>query len=193
MGFNPSLKGTPQIVDKYYQVRQYIYDLYCQEGLSLVDLQKIFDIKWINALTQILDTLEIPRRSSKESMIVYHTKIGTYDNLTEKELYYRQCQFSFGFRYPQIQGYNLIKQYGIFSPTSNIDGVSRDHIISIIYGWENKIPPEMISHPANCQIVRHIDNIRKSTRCSITVEELANRIKLWEQGLPLPDVEIALP
>ena len=104
-------------------------------------------------------------------------------------MYYNKCQFRFGFTIPQIQGYELIKKYGIYS-NDNITGVARDHIVSISYGWENNISPEIISHPANCQIVQQIDNCRKSSGSSISVEELIERIRLWEEGLPLPEVSI---
>ena len=83
----------------------------------------------------------------------------------------------------------LIKKYGIYS-NDNINGVARDHIVSISYGWENNIPSEIISPPANCQIVQQIDNCRKSSGSSISVEELKERIRLWEEGLPLPDISI---
>lgn len=194
MGLDHTLIGTPKILESYYKVRQYVYDLYHNQLLSLSDLMKIFDIKWINSLTSAMDSLEITRRDLRDATVSYYARNkNNYENPTEKDYYYSECQFKFGFSFPNIQGYDLIKQYGIYSSTNNLGGVSRDHIVSISYGWEHKIPPEMISHPANCQIVRHIDNIHKSTRCSITVDELANRIKLWEQGLPLPDVKIALP
>lgn len=54
-----------------------------------------------------------------------------------------------------------------------------DHMVSVNYGYENNIPPEHIAHPANCQILSRLDNISKSKNCSISYEELINRINLW--------------
>ena len=60
-----------------------------------------------------------------------------------------------------------------------MNGVSRDHIISINYGFKNNILPEIISHPANCQLLRHNENISKGKKCDLILEQLINKIKEW--------------
>jgi hypothetical protein len=104
----------------------------------------------------------------------YHPSISI-----DKQDYYRQCQFNFSLnKYPDYFDLNLIKEYGWYStPGSrrgkkNTNGISRDHMVSVSYGWENKIDPKIISHPANCKLVRHKDNQHKRTKCSITLGEL---------------------
>ena len=106
--------------------------------------------------------------------------MGTYDNKDEKELYYLKCAFRFGFDdLKRVEGFDLIQKYGMYSVPDNLDGVARDHMVSRYYGWTHNIPPEVISHPANCRIIKQRENSSKGKDCSITVEELYERIKNW--------------
>ena len=52
-------------------------------------------------------------------------------------------------------------------------------MISRNYGWLNNIPPEVIAHPANCEMIIQSNNTSKGTKCSITLEELYERIEHW--------------
>jgi hypothetical protein len=84
----------------------------------------------------------------------------------------------------------MIEQHGWYStPGSrkgikNLEGVSRDHIISKRYGYENKIDSSLISHPANCSLISHRENKAKGTVPAMTVEELVSRINDWNQKYP---------
>ena len=110
----------------------------------------------------------IKLKSLKDANISFHKRVGTYDSLSEKEIYYNRARFSFGFhKYKNIKGYELIKEYGIYNPITNKNGVSRDHMLSINYGWVHNIPPEIISHPANCEIILQTKNASKSKKSSI--------------------------
>ena len=53
-------------------------------------------------------------------------------------------------------------------------------------GFKQKISPEIISHPANCQILLHIDNNKKKSRSSITYVELLERISIWNEKYGVP-------
>lgn len=64
---------------------------------------------------------------------------------------------------------------------NNLNGVSRDHIISVKYGFENNIDPKIISHPANCQLLRHNDNVSKGKNNHITLQELLLKIEEWDK------------
>ena len=44
----------------------------------------------------------------------------------------------------------------------------------------NRVDPKVISHPANCQLLKHSDNARKHSKISLTLEELLERIKKWD-------------
>lgn len=111
-------------------------------------------------------------------------------NKPEKDLsdyynYRKECEFSFNLSdFPNEFDFNLIEENGWYSPSNsskpNLYGVSRDHMLSVKYGWENKIDPKIIKHPANCKLVLQSDNVSKGTDCSITYDELIERIKEWD-------------
>lgn len=107
---------------------------------------------------------------------------------TDKQKYYMEARFKFNvYNFPEKFDINLINTYGWYScpgkkrknSPKNVNGVSRDHLVSISYGFKNNIDPKIISHPANCQIVLHSENKRKSENCKITLDELLERIKNW--------------
>jgi len=78
----------------------------------------------------------------------------------------------------------LIEKYGWYSPSNkknNLDGVSRDHMLSVREGFELGIDPKLISHPANCRLIKHTDNISKNKKSIITNEELLERIRKFEE------------
>lgn len=99
----------------------------------------------------------------------------------EWEQYCIDCKFKFNvYDYPNQFDLKMIEQYGWYSASNrgnNINGVSRDHMFSVKQGFRKGIPPEIISHPANCQLLRHSENSSKKTKCSITIDELYMRIK----------------
>lgn len=101
--------------------------------------------------------------------------------------YYQiQCAFTFALKdYPDEFDFGLIEKYGWYSPKNsnkpNLAGVSRDHMVSIKWGWENKVDPKIISHPANCKLVLQPKNASKHTDCSIAYEELLERIEAWNK------------
>jgi len=55
-----------------------------------------------------------------------------------------------------------------------------DHIYSIIDGFNNDVPPEIISHPNNLQMLLEYDNLSKNNKSDISLEELYNRYSYWE-------------
>jgi hypothetical protein len=98
----------------------------------------------------------------------------------EREIYWKQCRFNFNvFDYPKIPNYDLLATIPFYHSKNNPTGLNRDHMVSISYGWENKVDPKIISHPANCAILSARDNFSKNSTCSITLEQLLERIKLW--------------
>ena len=63
----------------------------------------------------------------------------------------------------------------------NKTGLTRDHRLSISYGWKRDIPPKIIKHPANCQLMHYHENSQKGWRSSLNYKELLDRIKIWEK------------
>lgn len=102
-----------------------------------------------------------------------------------KKIYRKQCQFKFALKdYADYFDFSLLYENGWYMAKNhgdNLGGASRDHIISITDGYNNHIDPYLISHPCNCQIMIHNDNIRKYTKSELTVKELKKKIKKFEK------------
>ncbi len=89
------------------------------------------------------------------------------------------------FDYPELFNLDLIKQHGYFSNGKNnskinIGGASRDHKISISTAIKNNYDPFYISHPLNCEVMLHNDNIRKNSKSSIEYSELIKIVDEYE-------------
>lgn len=99
--------------------------------------------------------------------------------------YRHDCRFRFNlWKYPDEFDLDLIKKYGWYKAANrgnNLDGVSRDHRVSVMYGWENDIPASVISHPANCKLMQQNDNSSKNKKCSLVLQELMEHIKIWDE------------
>lgn len=111
--------------------------------------------------------------------------IARRKNFDKLNIYRQQCSFNFALNdYPDEFDFSLIEQYGWYKAKNhgnNLNGISRDHIISIKYGFENNIDPTIISHPANCQLLRHNFNVSKGSHCHMTIDELKEKIKMWDK------------
>ena len=102
--------------------------------------------------------------------------------------YRRECAFRFNLAdFPEEFNFSLIKEHGWYSPKNkkdNLGGVSRDHIISVKFGFENNIAPDIIAHPANCQLLIHNKNVSKYSNCYMTIDELKKKIIKWNKKYP---------
>lgn len=54
-----------------------------------------------------------------------------------------------------------------------------DHIFSILEGYKQKIPPEIIGSPINLRMLSRSDNSKKRDRCDMTKEELFKKYEDW--------------
>jgi endogenous inhibitor of DNA gyrase (YacG/DUF329 family) len=101
------------------------------------------------------------------------------------KFYRPSCEFRFSLRkYSEWFGVDLLIEHGMYSPSNkknNLDGVSRDHLLSVSAGFKQGIDPAIISHPANCEYMLHRVNQRKHTKSSITLEQLLVRIEEFEK------------
>lgn len=104
-------------------------------------------------------------------------------NLTEYNRYRKECQFNFNLKdFPNEFDFELIEKYGMYKAKNrgnNPNGVNRDHMFSILEGYRQDVDPYLISHPANCELLLHQDNIKKRDKCSITLEQLKRRVAEW--------------
>lgn len=126
----------------------------------------------------------VKRKDHKFCSISCAVRYRNKDKDQESLAYYRNlCRFTFDiYDYPEEFDFNLIDTFGWYSPVNrgnNLRGISKDHLVSVKFGWENKIDPKIISHPANCQLVKQSKNASKNYRCSITLKELTQRIYNW--------------
>ena len=105
-----------------------------------------------------------------------------------KQIYKDKCKFRFNvFDYPEHFDLSLIEKHGWYKPTNrgnNLKGVSRDHRFSINDGFLFNVDPEKISHPANCNLVLHIDNQRKNKHSDLTLKELEQFIYDFNDKVP---------
>jgi len=102
---------------------------------------------------------------------------------TQFDVYKEKCKFDFNvYDFPHKFNLSLIEEFGWYSASNsgnNLDGISRDHMLSIKEGFELGINPDIIKHPANCKLLRHSDNQRKNTKSTLSFEELILRINEW--------------
>ena len=92
-----------------------------------------------------------------------------------------------------------LNENGVFNCKKNHNGVVRDHIYSRRSGFENKVFPEILRHPCNCQILTNSENVRKKRYYyhdgdDQTLEELIEKIlnykdEWYEQDLVIKLIE----
>ena len=126
-------------------------------------------------------------KKQKNSMTETRIKNKTMTPPHEKEdydIYFEAAKFSHGFVTNNIAEQNLLSKYGVFNCNTNTKGCVRDHLLSRKYGFNNNIPTWIISHPANCEIVLHSENVRRSFTNDnlISLNELINRINNFDRN-----------
>lgn len=82
-----------------------------------------------------------------------------------------------------IVGYEKLKLYNFYDKNNrNKDSLVRDHMYGRKNGFNMGVYPELIRHPANCQLISHSENIKKSKKDNdsvITLDELFDKIINW--------------
>lgn len=108
------------------------------------------------------------------------------EHLSEYQVYKKNCQFDFNLNdFKNEYDFTLIKKYGWYKAKNrgnNLTGISRDHIISIKYGFKNNIDFNIIKHPANCSLMQQPDNAKKNIKCNLTIRELEEKIEMWNKN-----------
>ncbi len=106
-------------------------------------------------------------------------------HLGDLALYKAECRFQFHIKdFPEEFDFDLIRKHGWYKAANhgnNLGGVSRDHMISVRWGFDHGILPSLLRHPANCKLLVHSDNSKKQKQCSLTVDELLDRIYAWDK------------
>ncbi len=105
-------------------------------------------------------------------------------NKTEFGLYYFLSKFKFNLRsFSEEFNFSLIEKFGWYKAKNNgdnVEGVSRDHMFSVKEGFRKLINPLLLAHPANCELIVNKQNQSKSDGCSLELEKLLEKIKIFE-------------
>lgn len=151
-------------------------------GYSSEDINIHFNLGYTknNFASVLRNCFNITLKTRKESVINYCAKNGTLIT-DDKRKYYKNCSFKFKEFDSRTPGIELLKSYDFVQgqKQKGIIHLHRDHMISKKYGWDNNVDYNIISHPANCQILLSLDNQIKSTKSSITLDELIIKIHNW--------------
>lgn len=91
------------------------------------------------------------------------------------------------YHYPDLFDLGQLTNLGFYSPGGksgawNINGMSRDHKVSIAEAIKNNYDPYYISHPCNCELMPHKENGKKRTKSSITYQELIKLVDDYDSA-----------
>lgn len=108
-----------------------------------------------------------------------------HSKIEAKKSYRLKSSFRFNLAdYPEEFDFDLVKEHGWYKARNRggdgKSGVSRDHIYSVMEGYKNSVDPKLLRHPANCRLILQVDNVKKYTDSSISLEELNKKIALFD-------------
>lgn len=122
------------------------------------------------------------KRAFRHTMEVNGNWIPLHDK-PDSEIYFKESDWIDNMFDIVEDGLTLLNEYGIFNSKSNTGGVVRDHIVGRKYGFEHRVFPEIIRHPANCNIILHRDNVSKGQKgkgrpdTDMSIENLFSEIR----------------
>jgi len=152
--------------------KELIKKMYLKEYKTSKEISKCFNVSF-NYIEKLI-TKEGYRRNRSCGVSVGLVK--RYKNMNYKDYMdiidvyedYRLKVFKFTRQQPiyLLDGYEK-------RGNSGVDGAYHlDHKFSIVEGFKNNIDPKIIGHIKNLQFIPWEENIKKRTKCSITIEEL---------------------
>jgi len=164
---SPSIYWTLTEKDKDDIVSKYINDL-----CSAPEIAKISKLPE-RIVYEVLEKMNVKMRQPAQSRLcLTDMEFEEYLNNLPPFQKYRTEVMSItkGQDFMSLQNYEKRGQAGL-------EGAYHlDHMISIKYGFINKISPEVIGHMANLKMIPWKENILKYSSCSITLEELYSKI-----------------
>jgi hypothetical protein len=105
------------------------------------------------------------------------------DKLEDYKLYRELANWKTLVLNENIIGIDLLKKGKLKSKDHRgADSLVRDHMFGRKSGFDSQVFPEILRHPANCQIITHSENIKKAKSnkdCVISLDNLFNRILNW--------------
>ena len=115
--------------------------------------------------------------------------------LYKKEANWKNRMFDYIEDPNQLQ---LLAELKVFNNKTNVMGVVRDHRYSRNSGFYSNVPPILLRHPCNCEIITHVDNVKKKNSRyidsdSISLQELIKLIisyngKYWPEHQQCLDI-----
>jgi hypothetical protein len=105
------------------------------------------------------------------------------NNLEPYNVYKSLTTFNFSASTYDEFNTDLIRKFGWYQAANrgnNLNGISRDHMLSVKVGYEQMINPLLLAHPANCELMQQNNNSSKHKKCSLNVDELLNRVSAFE-------------
>ena len=122
------------------------------------------------------------------------TKSTVHPDVKNGPRFRDSCRFNFNpYMYPEWfeDGLQLLAEFDWYrtqgskgNKSANPNGVSRDHMISVSDGFKHGIDPDLLRHPANCALILQRENSRKKSTSTITLDQLKERIALFERMYP---------
>jgi hypothetical protein len=101
----------------------------------------------------------------------------------------KRSEYLFNFdvkSYPDLFDLNMVESIGWYSPSKkynrNLNGLTKDHIISVSDAIKNDYDPYYIKHPMNCKLMRQSDNSRKKTKSSMSYSKLKRLVELYDMS-----------
>ena len=88
------------------------------------------------------------------------------DELSAYELYFKEADWVA--RMWDLVDTTLLANYGVFNSKTNTKGCVRDHMFGRSKGFALSVPPILLRHPANCEVVLHSTNVKKATSGDVT-------------------------
>jgi hypothetical protein len=165
--------------DEFIQVKEMLQTL-LDSGLSPHDIKCELNLTYSDFGMFLKKSFGLQLKTVRDAVINFNKNAGKLIT-DEKRRYYQECKFTFDpYRYNFIPGFQLLLEHGMYHSINNPNGVCRDHMMSKIFGWTNKIDPSIISHPANCQFLLASDNNKKNSSSCVSLQELTDRINQWD-------------
>lgn len=89
------------------------------------------------------------------------------------------------FNYPELFDLEMLKEKGFYSAGGNnkvvnMEGLARDHRVSVDDAIKNNYDPYYISHLINCQLIPQMENSKKHSKSCITYEQLVQEVEVYD-------------
>ncbi len=151
-----------------------IKKLYLDDYKSCVEISKILSLN-PSYIDKFLSRCDFRRNKGKAASIglVKRYRNMNYDDYLKNidEYYKYELEVLKITRQQPIQKLENFENRG----NSGVEGAFHlDHKFSVVEGFKNGVKPAIIGNIKNLQFIPWRDNLKKRTKCSITIEELIN-------------------